>query len=475
MQGGALSLTRGMRGDVMKERSMKQATLQFCGGAGQVTGACYLLRAGGKNILVDCGMFQGGRFSEQENRQTFPFDPKEIDVVFVTHAHADHIGRLPKLVKDGFRGNVICTHPTADLMDVMLQDALTIMEHECEHSKEEMLYSEKDLAQTLDLLTPHEYNERITLNNRIDVYLRESAHILGSSMVEMHIDDEILVFTGDLGNTPSPILKSSIYPIEFCDYMVMESVYGDRLHNHDENKELILERIIEDTVTKKGVVIIPVFALERTQALLSVLEELVENSRIPRIPMFLDSPLAIHATKVYRKYKQYFNEVTQAGAVKDFELFGFPGLTLCESREQSQNINDVPAPKLIMAGNPHGYGSRIAHHFIRYLPDPASTVVFVGYPRVSSLGRRLTEGAREVQIWEKNVPVRASIVNISGYSAHADQAQLKDFVAGINKPIKNVFVSMGEQQSSETLANVLRDDVGIHAEVPSFKQTVNLF
>ncbi|MEK7619178.1 MAG: MBL fold metallo-hydrolase [Patescibacteria group bacterium] len=450
-----------------------QPTIQFCGGTGTVTGACYLLTAGKEKILVDCGLYQGGRFLEDENHKPFPFNPHEVKTVFITHAHADHIGRLPKLYRDGFRGTVITTPMTADLMAVMLEDALKIMSHECDARGEKPLYTKQDLDGVLELVKPSNYNQRVTLSDSIDVYLRDSAHILGSSLIEMHIGDDIVVFTGDLGNVPAPLLKT-IYPVEYCDYLCMESVYGDRIHESHQEKERILERALEDTYSKKGVLIIPVFALERTQALLSALDELIEHNRVPRMPVFLDSPLAINATKVYRKYQSLFNEDTQQLLRGGNDLFSFPGLKLTASREESIAINEVPPPKVILAGNPHGYGSRIAHHFLRALPDPNSTVLFVGYARVSSLGRMLCDGAKSVRIGDVVVPVRATITTISGYSAHADQNQLKAFVNKINKPIQQIFVTMGEQQSSEVLAQVLRDELGVPAVVPKFGDTVSL-
>lgn len=448
-------------------------TLQFCGGAGTVTGACYLLEANGKKLLVDCGMFQGGRFAEKENEKPFPFDPASIDIVFVTHAHADHIGRLPKLVKNGFRGPIICTPPTRDLMRVMLTDALKIMKHECEFLGEPLLYDERDLESTLALTEPHRYNEPLDIGSAITITLRDSAHILGSCMIEMTIDEMIVVFTGDIGNTPAPLLKD-VYPIPMCDYLIMESVYGNRIHEYNADRKALFERAIEDTVTKKGTLVIPILALERTQGILSELDELIEHNRVPRIPMFLDSPLAIDATKVYKTYSSYFNADIQKLIEGGNDLFAFPGLTLAHSREESQKINDVPPPKLIMAGNPHGYGSRISHHFLRMLPDPNSTVLFVGYPRISSIGRALVDGARSVKIWNSTVPVRAQIKTISGYSAHADADQLTAFVARIQKPIKTVFVAMGEPDSAQGLAQRLADEVGVVAQVPKLFDVVQL-
>ncbi|MDP2630623.1 MAG: MBL fold metallo-hydrolase [Candidatus Uhrbacteria bacterium] len=448
-------------------------SIGFYGGAGGVTGANYIFEWNGMRIMIDCGLFQGGRFAEGENHKALPYDPRSIDAVCITHAHADHIGRLPKLIKEGYAGPIYSTEPTAALARVMLQDAFKIMRHECEYHKDEPLYTEADMNAALNLFHPIPYNTEKKLNDSVSFFLRDSAHILGSAMIEMHADDRILVFTGDIGNTPSPLLKSP-YPLDFCDYLLMESVYGDRFHEPAAERKLQLERLIEDVVTHQGTLIIPAFALERTQELLAELNELVEHNRIPRIPVYLDSPLAIHATEVYKRYTSHFNEEAQKEIAHEKDLFHFPGLIQTLTREQSQSINTVPPPKIIIAGNPHGYGSRIAHHFIRMLPDPNNTVLFVGYARVSSLGRNLVDGAREVSIFGKPIPVRAQIAHISGYSSHADQAQLKNFVSGIHKPIKNIFVAMGDESSAETLAGVIRDEIGIHASVPKMGDVVEL-
>ena len=258
---------------------------------------------------------------------------------------------------------------TADLMAVMLEDALKIMSHECDARGEKPLYTKQDLDGVLELVKPSNYNQRVTLSDSIDVYLRDSAHILGSSLIEMHIGDDIVVFTGDLGNVPAPLLKT-IYPVEYCDYLCMESVYGDRIHESHQEKERILERALEDTYSKKGVLIIPVFALERTQALLSALDELIEHNRVPRMPVFLDSPLAINATKVYRKYQSLFNEDTQQLLRGGNDLFSFPGLKLTASREESIAINEVPRPRSFLPAIPTGTARASRIIFLRALPRP---------------------------------------------------------------------------------------------------------
>lgn len=449
--------------------------LSFFGGAKTVTGANYLLELGDTRLLIDCGMFQGDRFAEEKNHEPFPYDPSSIDITFITHAHADHIGRLPKLHKDGFHTTIISTPPTHDLAAVMLDDALRIMKHECEQNNTPDLYGEADVKDVLKLFKTYPYNEtfHVGKNNDITVTLRDAGHILGSAMIEIEYQGTRIVFTGDLGNSPSPLLDDTYHLLE-TDYVVMESVYGNRLHETHAERKTSLERAIEHTVTKNGTLIIPVFALERTQEVLAELNELVENSRIPRIPVFLDSPLAIHATAVYKKYENYFNKDAQKIIKSGDDFFQFPGLHFSETHEDSKKINAIPSPKLIMAGNPHGYGSRIAHHFLRYLPHEKNTVVFVGYARVSSLGRRLVDGAREVNILGQHVPVRAEIINISGYSSHADQSQLRALIARIKKPVKNIFVAMGEPESSEAIARVIRDELGLKTTVPNRDDVIEL-
>ncbi|MBI4272871.1 MBL fold metallo-hydrolase [Candidatus Uhrbacteria bacterium] len=456
-----------MKGDHPKTK------IYFYGGAGGVTGANYILEIGNYRIMIDCGLFQGSRFAEEQNHEKFGFDASGVQTLFVTHAHVDHVGRIPKLYKEGFRGTIISTPPTRDLAEVMLTDAIKIMEHEVEDRGGTPLYTREDLNASLKLFTPVPYNKEIPLPGGVSVFLRDSAHILGSAMIEIHTENSKIVFTGDLGNTPAPLLND-IYPLEEVDYLSMESVYGNRFHESLATRKLTLERLIEDTVTTGGSIIIPAFALERSQALLSELNELVENHRIPRIPVFVDSPLAINATEVYKKYGSYFNEESQFAIKKGDDLFKFPGLTFTPTREASQKINDVKGQKIIIAGNPHGYGSRIMYHFLRYLPDPHSTIIFIGFPRVSSIGRRLMDGEKEVKIHGRMIPARARITNISSYSSHADQTQLKNFVARLKKPVKQIFVTMGEEEGSRIFARLIRDELGLQATVPKIGDVVEL-
>ncbi len=447
--------------------------LQFCGGAQTVTGACYYLEINTLHVLVDCGLFQGEHFAESRNEEKFLFDPREIDYVFLTHAHADHIGRLPKLVDDGFKGIIIATAPTRDLVEVMLADSAKVMMYEAQDHGTKPLYTQEDVAATMRLFRTENYNQLIELPEATSVYLRDSAHILGSCMVEINADDTRIVFTGDLGNPPTPLLANP-YSLEHTDYLVMESVYGDRVHEGGEDRKLKLERLIEDTYTKKGVLIIPAFALERTQELLAELNELVEHNRVPAMPIFIDSPLAYHTTEVYKKHISFFNPDAQAIIRSGDDLFNVPGLKFTVTREESKMINDVPSPKIIITGNPHGYGSRISHHFLRYLSDPRNTVLFVGYQQPGSIGRKLVEGEKEVRVMDHPITVNASISHITGYSSHADQNQLRAFLEKLQKPIKTIFVAMGEPPASNAVAQIIRDEMGVNAVVPQYGAVVEL-
>ncbi len=447
--------------------------IHFFGGAGSVTGSCYLLELGTTKLLVDCGLFQGDRFMEEKNTVAFPFDPISLDAVFVTHAHADHIGRIPKLYREGFRGRIIATQPTCDLAKIMFADALKVMGYEKEESGADPIYTEEDIAGAVRLFEPHPYNEPIRINGAVEVTLRDSAHILGSAMIEVHFGAKTIVLTGDLGNPPTPLLGEP-YLLQHTDYLVMESVYGDRDHENRADRKLILERLIENTYSAGGTILIPAFALERTQEMLADINELVENNRVPAMPVFVDSPLAIRATEVYMQNKDFFNPEAQRIMKTGDDLFAFPGLRFTPSREESKEINLVKGSKIIIAGNPHGDGSRIAYHFLRYLSDPNSTVLFVGFQRPGSMGRHIADGAPEVMIHGQCIAVNAHVEQLYSYSAHADHTQLKQFVAEIHKPIKKIFVAMGEPDVATHFAQEIRDEYGLDAIAPSFGDVVSL-
>lgn len=443
-------------------------TLEFHGGAKEVTGACYRLRSDRTDILVDCGMFQGSRFCEKLNFSAFKFNPAEIDAVFITHSHIDHIGRLPKLVKEGFQGPIYSTAPTKDLGALMLEDALHFMKE-----PEEILYDQYDIDTLLKQWKTIEYGETLSIGD-MNVLFKNSGHILGSGMVEVSVEEKKLLFTGDFGNVPSVLLPEPDEMGEGIDYLIIESTYGNRTHDVDEHRALRLERAIEDVATRGGTLMIPAFANERTQDILFELNEMITHKRVPLMPTFVDSPLAIKATRVFRAYPRYYNDDVKKVQKKDPEVFDFRGLTFTETVEESKRINDVKQPKIIVAGSGMSAGGRILHHERRYLQDARSILLVVGYQSAGSLGRALLDGAKEVTIMKETVPIRAEIRKISGYSAHADQPQLFRFVKKGRASIKKVFVVQGEDDAASQFAQIIKDQLGISAVVPTLYEKIEL-
>ncbi|MEK7174643.1 MAG: MBL fold metallo-hydrolase [Patescibacteria group bacterium] len=447
--------------------------ITFHGGAGSVTGSNYLIEAkDGTKILVDCGMQQGSRFAERQNFEPFPYAPKDIAAVFITHAHIDHIGRLPKLAHDGFEGAVYSTPPTKDFAELLLLDSEHIMMKEAEREGHAPLYNAEDVHTLMKFWHNQHYHEpRAVGPFRITLF--DAGHILGSATVLIEADGTSAVFSGDLGNYPAPIIHTT-EELPESDYCVIESTYGDRVHEGFAEREEQLEDVIEDTVKKKGVLLIPAFAMERTQDLLYHLNDLVEHGRIPKVPIFIDSPLAIKLSAVYKKYEDYFNKETHDIVKSGDDILNFPGLRLTLTSEQSKEINDVPAPKIIIAGSGMSHGGRILFHEARYLPDPKTTLLFVGYQGQGSLGRRLLDGAESVRIMGAEIPVRCERRSISGYSAHADQPRLLHWLSPRRSRLKKVFVVQGEGESSTALAGKIRDDLALAAMVPKAHESVVL-
>lgn len=442
--------------------------LYFYGGAGAVTGANYMVECAGTKILIDCGLQQGGRFVEKQNYNAFPYDPKEIKAILLTHAHADHVGRVPKLYRDGFRGDIYGSHPTIDLARLNLDDSLHLLEDEARRYKEEPLFSEEDIIGCWKNTHGKPYHKEIAITPNIKFRLNDAGHILGSSIIELFLSEEgkkiKIVFSGDLGNPPTPLLRPTEF-IKDADYVLVESAYGDRLHEDRALRKGKLEAVIESVIKNGGVLMIPSFALERAQELLFELNNLVESGSIPRVPMFMDSPLAIKATAIYQKYSDYFNTDAVYLIKSGDDLFNFPGLEFSLTTESSKAINDIAPPKIIIAGSGMSEGGRIVHHEKRYLPDPKSTLLVIGYQTSGTLGRRILDGADEIKIMGEEVIVRAQVKAIGGYSAHADQAMLLDWIKHFSG-IKKVFVVQGEAGPASALAQKIKDHANFAAEVP---------
>ncbi|MFA6365309.1 MAG: MBL fold metallo-hydrolase [Candidatus Paceibacterota bacterium] len=449
--------------------------LTFYGGAGTVTGSNYLLESGTTKILIDCGLFQGTSFCELSNFKPFAYDPKSVTAVFVTHAHIDHIGRLPQLHKSGFRGRVISSEPSRDFAEALLIDTEHIMREEAAKRKKEPIYELNDIAEVMKLWEGIPYHHKIEIGPFV-IELYDAGHVLGSASVVVSAEGKRIVFSGDLGNVPSPFIRPTEY-ISDVDYALIESTYGDRIHENLDSRKEILEDLIEETVKSRGVVMIPAFALERTQEMLFELNELVEHGRIPKVPIFIDSPLAIKLTAVYEKYSRnpmYFSKEAIALTKKGDSIFNFPGLRMTLSVEQSKEINEVPSPKVIIAGSGMSQGGRIMHHEQRYLSDPKSTILFVGYQAVGSLGRQILDGAKIVRVLGEDVAVHCKVKAIGGYSAHADQPQLLRWVEPMKEYVKKVFVVQGEVESANVLAEKIRDTLAVKTEIPTVGSSVVL-
>jgi len=451
--------------------------LYFYGGARVVTGSNYLIEVGQTKLLVDCGLFQGPPEINELNQLAFPYDPKTIDYVFVTHSHLDHCGRLGQLVKNGFKGQIFCTPPTKDLMAVALEDAVHLMSEEFQAKGLEPMYSQQDLQTMLGLIKTQEYNQPIKLNKNIEFTLRDAGHILGSSMIELFLNEGTkkvkIVFTGDLGNPPTPLLNPT-FQITDTDYLLIDSAYGDRNHESKEQRRELLKQAFLDAINRKAVLMIPSFALERTQELLYELNGFVENKIIPQVPIFIDSPLAIKITEVYKKHQDYFNKKTRYIIASGDDIFAFPGLKFTSTASESKRINKVPAPKVIIAGSGMSTGGRILFHEKLYLPNSNNLFLVIGFQVEGTLGRKILEGIPLVHIMGEEIKNKAECRAIGGYSAHADQKGILKFIKNINKPIKMVFPVQGEKKPAEVLRNLIQDKLGLAAELPKYEQVVDL-
>jgi len=447
--------------------------IHFLGGVGTVTGAKYLLETKKAKILVDCGMIQGSREDEEKNYEDFPFNPSEIDFLLITHAHIDHTGLIPKLYKDGFRGKIIATPPTLDLVRLMLYDSQNIIQRNAFKQGKQPFYFRKDVEESLKLVETLEYRKKKKLIDEVYLTFQDAGHILGSCIIEIYAEGKKIVFSGDLGNAPMPLLNEPA-KITKADYIVTESTYGDRVHENTIARKEALENVIENTFNKKGVLMIPSLAIERTQELLYELNDLVENDRIPDMPIFIDSPMAIEATGIYKKHSKYFNlKATNLIKTGD-DLFNFPGLTLTKTVVQSKSINKVAAPKIIIAGSGMSTGGRILFHEKMYLPEPNNTLLLINFQVKGTLGRIISEGVKNIRIFNEPVSVRANIKSIEGYSSHADQTALYKWLANFSKPVKNIFTVHGEKEASKALIQKIKDHLGLPASLPKPGDVVEL-
>ncbi|MCL5124116.1 MAG: MBL fold metallo-hydrolase [Deltaproteobacteria bacterium] len=459
------------------------------GAAGSVTGSNYLLETSdGKKIIIDCGLFQGSKEMELRNWEDWGYDPKTIKNIILTHAHIDHSGRIPKIVKDGFRGKIISSPPTAELCEVMLLDSAHVQEMEAEwktrknrrRAKKEThpLYTTHDAIESLKFLAPTELDQIVELEPGIKLRLRNAGHILGSCIAELWIQDQSketkVVFSGDLGKHDQLIVK---HPFEIgnADFLFIESTYGDRRHRNFEDSKAEFLEAISYAVSNREKVIIPAFALERTQEVLYLLGEFSRTGKIPNIPIFLDSPLAIKATEIFRKNKKYYDEATQAMVHQGFDPFDMPNLTLTPTTKESMEINELNGSAIIISANGMCSAGRIKHHLKHNLWRPGASVIIAGFQAQGSTGRQIVDGAKTVSIFGEKVAVRAKVFTIGGLSAHADQDDLLAWVGHFSKKsTPTIFVTHGEPASSEALATKIHETFGMRAYVPKWREVLAL-
>lgn len=443
--------------------------LTFCSGVGSVTGANFLfeLSNGDKRtkILIDCGLIQGEKTAQAENREDFDYKPSEIDMLFVTHAHLDHVGRIPKLIKEGFEGVIYSTAETMALAELILEDAVGLLQKEATNEGILPLYEIQDMKKAFTMWKTIPYHTETTFEEGFSVYLRDAGHILGSSMIQFTYDNKKVVFTGDLGNTPTPLLKDT-EPIVGVDYVIMESVYGDRNHESKNERREKLAQVIKDVIKKNGTLVIPAFSLERTQVILYELNKIIESGATPSIPVYVDSPLATKITEIYKSSTYLFNKIAQGEIKGGDDIFDFPKLSFTVSMQESKDIDNSKSPKIILAGSGMSIGGRVVHHEEKYLPDSKNTILLVGYQTLGSVGRHLIDGAKKVNIHGNEIPVNAKIEAILGYSSHKDSDHLIEFINTTNETVKKVFVVMGEPKASLFLAQKIRDNLGLDAIYP---------
>lgn len=460
-------------------------TVKFLGGAGVVTGSKYLIDLGEFEFLVDCGLFQGRKELRERNWDKFPMPVDKLEAVILTHAHMDHIGFLPRLVKQGFSGPIYCTEASAELAKILLLDSGKLQEEEAEyahkkgyskHEDPQPLYTVEDSESVFPLLVPKPFDLSFNIHPGVDVTFFHAGHILGASIVKVALKGQFqtkkLVFSGDLGRYHDPVLFPPT-PIPKADVVWIESTYGDRkaLHTKPEND---LAKVILETFDRDGMVIIPSFAVGRTQLMLYLLYQLMEKGKIPKVPIFLDSPMAIDTTKLYLD----FHADHRLSAILQEEnehAFKHPQLQYIQKREQSKALNDYKGRGIIISASGMATGGRVLHHLFHRLPDEKNGVVIVGYQPEGTRGRKLLDGEPTVRIYGIDVPIKAKIHRIEGLSAHADQDELMDWAEGFCEKPKMTFIVHGEQKSAEALAQKLKEELGWNTVIPQYLETFVLF
>jgi metallo-beta-lactamase family protein len=456
--------------------------LTFCGAARIVTGSCYLIETGKDKILVDCGMFQGTKEITRLNYEPFKFDPKTISYVLLTHAHIDHCGLIPKLVKEGFKGKIFATSATIDLCRIMLEDSAVVQQTQTEEENKIRLregrepryplYDVEEAIASFKHFSLVEYDRTYSMGKNIQARYLDAGHIIGSSTIEVYVTEnnetKKIVFSGDLGQWDAPIVHDPTL-VEETDYLVIESTYGNRLHEDANLRDELLLSCVKEAYKKRGKLLIPSFAVERTQELLFSFNKLFLAGKMPNEKIFLDSPLAIKATEIFKRHREDFDKE----ALKYKDPFSFNNLVYCNTTEESKQINEYNGPCIVIAGNGMATGGRIRHHFKHGLWNPKNTVLFVGYQAEGTLGREILEGAKMVKMMGMNIAVRADIRMIDSFSAHADLDGLLKWVYGLKKKPRKIFLVHGEPDAIDGFRAKLKKE-GYKTDVPKLGEMVEV-
>lgn len=470
----------------------------FCGATKTVTGSNFLVEGAGKKFLVDCGLYQGGAKDEIKNEEPFPYDINEIDFMLLTHAHIDHSGRIPKLYKEGYRNPIYATNATCDLCAIMLPDSGHIQETETEwknrkrirRGEEELvpIYDAETAAKSLELFKEEPYNQIIELDDDIHVRFNDAGHMLGSSTIEIWIrengENKKIVFSGDLGNNDIPLLAEPTM-IQDADFLVMESTYGNRLHIKNESKAETFINIVTETIKNGGTVVIPSFAVGRTQEILYELNKIKDSEDdspeferkyrlLMNTPVYVDSPLAISATEVFKENMDLFDEDTQELIRRGDNPLEFPGLKFTQTVEESKALNESDESAIIISASGMCEVGRIKHHLKHNIWNPKNTILFVGYQAPGTLGRKIVDGAKTVKIFGEEVAVNARVEYIEGYSGHADQAGLLHFVDSFVKKPNHIFLVHGEEESQKVLRDKLNETFDLPVSIPDYCESFDL-
>jgi metallo-beta-lactamase family protein len=452
--------------------------IKFCGAVDCVTGSCHLLTTESAKVLLDCGQFQGNKHLEARNEEEFPFNPADIDYMILSHAHVDHCGRIPLLVKRGFRGQIYCTKATADLLEVMLRDCAHIQEKDAEwdnrkarragRPEREPIYTMEDAEEALKYIVPVLYDQLIELNDKIKICFNDAGHILGSAITEIWVEENgvtsKIVFSGDIGVMERPILRDPVI-IKKADYVIMETTYGNRLHEQNQESVEKLMQIIVDTVKRGGNVVIPSFAVGRTQELIFQLNKYYESNNqyrpvLDRVNVYIDSPMAISTTEVFKRNAAVFDEETKQYILSGDNPLDFKNLRFSKTTEESMALNEDPSPKIIISASGMCDAGRIRHHLKHNLWNHKNSIVFVGYQAMGTLGRRIIEGERDLSILGEEIHVGARIYSLEGFSGHADQEGLLAWLSGFQVKPKQIFLVHGEGDAKSDFAALVKEKLG---------------